>query len=124
MIPFVRRDRSAAPPAGVLRHGAATGRPDMRIRNRDLVALGLLLFCARPAHSQGSFYNWETPPVHPVEMTPDGTKLLVTNTADGRLEVFTLGGALPVHAASIPVGLEPVSVRARTSSEVWVTNKI
>src|SRR5437868_13624165 len=95
----------------------------MRIRSRDLVALGLVLFCDRSAEA-GSFYNWETPQVHPVEMTPDGTKLLVTNTADDRLEVFTLGGALPVHSASIPVGLEPVSVRARTNSEVWVTNKI
>jgi YVTN family beta-propeller protein len=57
-------------------------------------------------------------------MTPDGTRLLVTNTADGRLEVFTLGGALPVHTASIPVGLEPVSVRARSNSEAWVANKI
>ena len=58
----------------------------MRIRSRDLLALGLVLLCARPAQAQGSFYNWETPPVHPVEMTPDGTKLLVTNTADARLD--------------------------------------
>src|SRR5437868_12665297 len=95
----------------------------MRIRSRDLVALGLVLFCDRSAEA-GSFYNWETPQVHPVEMTPDGTKLLVTNTADDRLEVFTLGGALPVHAASIPVGLEPVSVRARTNTEAWVVNRV
>src|SRR5205823_15025390 len=66
-----------------------------------------------PSRAQSSFYNWEMPPVHPVDMTPDGTRLLVTNTADARLEVFTLGGSLPVHALSIPVGLDPVSVRAR-----------
>ncbi len=84
----------------------------------------LLALTARTAAAQGAFYNFETPPVHPVEMTPDSTKLLVTNTADDRLEVFTLGGALPVHAASLPVGLEPVSVRARSSTEVWVANKL
>ena len=90
------------------------------------VALFLLLLplLARPARAQIAFVNWETPPVHPVEMTPDGTTLLVTNTADARLEVFTLGGALPVWVASIPVGLEPVSVRARSNTEAWVVNKL
>src|SRR6185369_4773610 len=86
-------------------------------RRRDLIAMSLVLLAARGARAQGSFYNFETPPVHPVEMTPDGTKLLVTNTADGRLEVFTLGGVLPVHSASIPVGIDPVSVRARSNTE-------
>ncbi|HEY6178229.1 MAG TPA: hypothetical protein VIX73_27420, partial [Kofleriaceae bacterium] len=63
-------------------------------------------------------------PVHPVDVTPDGTKLLVTNTADDRLEVFTLGAGLPVHAASIPVGLEPVAVAVRSAGEVWVVNHV
>src|SRR5438128_2737940 len=35
-----------------------------------------------------SFANWETGQVHPVDLTPDGTRLLVCNTADARLEVF------------------------------------
>jgi YVTN family beta-propeller protein len=62
--------------------------------------------------------------VHPVDVTPDGTTLLVANTADDRLEVFTLGGTLPVHVASIPVGLDPVTVRARTNGEAWVVNRV
>ena len=37
-----------------------------------------LSLAASAALAQSSFYNWETPPVHPVDMTPDGTKLLVT----------------------------------------------
>jgi YVTN family beta-propeller protein len=89
-----------------------------------VLALVALLLAARPAGAQTGFVNWETPPVHPVEMTHDGTTLLVTNTADARLEVFTRGGALPVWTASIPVGLEPVSVRARSNSQAWVANKI
>lgn len=76
------------------------------------------------AGAQGSFVNWESPPVHPVDVTPDGTTLLVANTADDRLEIFTLGGALPVWAGSVPVGLDPVTVRARTNGEVWVVNRI
>ena len=51
------------------------------------VLIGLSLLLARAALAQGSFYNWETPPVHPLDMTPDGTKLVLTNTADARLEV-------------------------------------
>lgn len=76
------------------------------------------------ASAQGAFVNWESPPVHPVDMTPDGTKLLVVNTPDDRLEIFTLGAALPVHSATIPVGLDPVSVRARTNTEAWVVNRV
>src|SRR5436190_9161985 len=77
-----------------------------------------------PAAGQGSFVNWESPPVHPVDMTPDGTKLLVVNTADDRLEIFALGGPLPVWTGSVPVGLDPVSVRARTNGEAWVVNRM
>ncbi len=76
-----------------------------------------------------AFTNWETPHVHPIELTPDGTKLLAVNTADNRLEVYAVsggGGGVRVLTplASIPVGLDPVTVRARTSGEAWVVNHI
>ena len=77
-----------------------------------------------PAHAQSGFVNFETAPVHGMDITPDGTTLLVTNTADARIEVFSLGAAMPVWVGSIPVGMDPVSVRARTSTEVWVVNHI
>jgi YVTN family beta-propeller protein len=89
-----------------------------------LVAALAVVTSAGPAGAQGSFVNWESPPVHPIDMTPDGTTLLAVNTADDRLEVFTLGGALPVHVASIPVGLDPVTVRARSNGEAWVVNRV
>jgi len=80
-----------------------------------VVAVTFALFlAASTVLAQGSFYNWETPPVHPVDMTPDGTKLLVTNTADDRLEVLTLGGALPVPAFAVPGG--PSWTQGATSS--------
>ncbi len=85
----------------------------------------LALFAlAGSAPAQTGFYNFETPPIHPVEVTPDGSRLLVANTADHRIEIFDLTGAWPVQVGSIDVGLEPVAVRARTNSEIWVVNHV
>ena len=77
------------------------------------------------AASAQPFVNWETPTIHPIDMTPDGTRLIVANLPDNRIEVFDLTGpGGPVWTASIPVGLDPVSVRARTNNEIWVANQI
>lgn len=72
-----------------------------------------------------SFVNFETPHVHPMDITPDGSRLLVANTADNRLEVFRVqeGGSL-VWSESVPVGLEPVSVRAFDDRRAWVVNQL
>ena len=71
-----------------------------------------------------SFVNWENPYVHPLHITPDGTKLLAVNTPDNSLLVFDITGIAPAQIASIPVGLDPVSVRARTNNEAWVVNHV
>jgi len=71
-----------------------------------------------------SFVNFETPQVHPVDLTPSGDLLLVVNTSAASLMVFDVSGALPVQLDSIPVGFDPVSVRARSESEAWVVNLI
>ena len=68
------------------------------------------------------FKSFESPQVHPMALTPDGTRLLVVNTPDHRLSVFQLTGEGPALVAEIPVGLEPVSVAARSDHEAWVTN--
>src|SRR5438128_820724 len=68
------------------------------------------------------FKNFESPQVHPLALTPDGTRLLAVNSPGARLCVFDLTGDRPTLAAEIPVGLEPVSVAARSDSEAWVTN--
>ncbi|MBX3402837.1 MAG: hypothetical protein KF699_05410 [Phycisphaeraceae bacterium] len=70
------------------------------------------------------FVNWEDPHVHPMDMTPNGQYLLVVNTPDNRLEVFSILSGVPVHQRSIPVGIDPVSVRARSNTEAWVVNHI
>ena len=77
------------------------------------------------ATAQTAYEHFESPQVHPARLTPDGTKLLVTNTADSRLAVFNLSSPqAPTLVAEIPVGLEPVSVNARTNDEVWVVNAV
>ncbi len=86
-----------------------------------------LLFCAivaPAAAAQNSFVNWESAQVHPLDLTPDGTKLLAVNTADARLLVYDVTGASLVLLSEIPVGLDPVSVRARSNTSAWVVNQI
>ncbi len=70
------------------------------------------------------FVNWETPHVHPLDITPDGARLLAVNTPDNRLEVFRIASHSIEPLGAISVGLDPVSVRARTNSEAWVVNHI
>ena len=73
--------------------------------------------------STNSFFNWETAPVHPVALSPDGTRLAICNLPDNRLEVFGLTNGV-VSLGSVCVGLDPCSVRFRTADEVWVANFI
>ncbi len=65
--------------------------------------------------------------VHPLTVTPDASRLLAVNSAEGLLSVFTIGDQAddrPVLTSEIPVGLLPVSVRLRTADEVWVINEL
>jgi YVTN family beta-propeller protein len=66
--------------------------------------------------------SFESPHVHPITVTPDGTRLLAVNTPANSLSVFDLTSGLPRLIDEIPVGLEPVSVAARSDQEAWVTN--
>lgn len=68
------------------------------------------------------YQNFEAPQVHPLALTPDGSKLLALNSADNRLAVFQLESGRPVLTAEIPVGLQPVSVAALNNNEAWVAN--
>ncbi|TKD01563.1 YncE family protein [Polyangium fumosum] len=70
-----------------------------------------------------SYTLFESGQVRPIAMSPSGHLLFVVNTPDNRLEIFrlTYSGILE-HTGSVPVGLEPVAVAARSNSEVWVVN--
>ncbi|HWS25213.1 MAG TPA: hypothetical protein VN259_01440, partial [Xanthomonadales bacterium] len=87
--------------------------------------LGALALVAASADAQNAFVHWESPHVHPLELSADGTRLVAVNTADHRLEVYAIGGdRLPAYLRSIPVGLDPVTVRLRSNTEAWVVNQL
>jgi YVTN family beta-propeller protein len=90
-----------------------------------VLAVGLLcLLCAGAAAAQGSYTLFESGPVRPLALSPDGTTLFVCNIPDARLELFAVTAQGLVHSGSVPVGLEPVAVAARTNGEVWVVNHL
>ena len=70
------------------------------------------------------FVHFESQQVHPVTLTPDGSRLVVCNTPDNHVTVFSLTGDEPEKIAEIPVGLEPVSVACPDDSTVWVVNSV
>jgi DNA-binding beta-propeller fold protein YncE len=59
-----------------------------------------------------------------LELSPDGKLLFAVNTPDNRLEIFKVTGGGLTHRGSVPVGLEPVAVAARSNTEVWVVNHL
>ncbi|MEM7010585.1 MAG: beta-propeller fold lactonase family protein [Verrucomicrobiota bacterium] len=71
------------------------------------------------------FVNFESPQVHPLDLSPGQSKLAVCNTADDRVEIFNIlaDGSLE-HRSSIFAGLDPVSARFRNEDELWVVNLV
>lgn len=88
-----------------------------------LTAALLLAFGA----SRGQYTHFEAQQGRPLCLSPDGTRLFALNTPDARLSVFDVSNPAnpaPVLIREIPVGLEPVSVAARSAEEAWVVNEL
>ena len=87
---------------------------------------GARLADLRPTKAQrpGSFTLFESGQVRPLTLSPSGKFLFATNTPDHRLEVFRIQDNGLEHRGSIPVGLEPVAVAARSDDEIWVVNHL
>jgi DNA-binding beta-propeller fold protein YncE len=77
-----------------------------------------------PRTASSSYTLFESGQVRPLALSPDRRHLFAVNTPDNRLEIFSIHGEGLVHTGSIPVGLEPVAVAARTNHEVWVVNHL
>src|SRR5215510_6812048 len=90
--------------------------------NRLVFAVAVLLAVATA--SAASFVTFETGQVRPLALSPDGSRLFAINTPDNRLEIFAVSGAGLTHTGSVPVGLEPIAVAARSNTEVWVVNHL
>ena len=91
-------------------------------RQFTLAALSLLL--AGAAASQTSFVAFESGHVRPIVLSPDGSQLFAVNTPDNTLEIFGVGTGGLTFSASVPVGMEPVAIAARTNDEIWVVNHL
>ena len=75
-------------------------------------------------HAASSFVNFETAPVHPVALGPDGRTLAVCNLPDARVELFDVSSGVPIASGSVTVGLDPVTARFASADELWVVNFI
>ena len=79
----------------------------------------LVLFCATLVASVAAlaqapnFVAFESGHVRPMALSPDRTRLFVTNTPDNTLEVFDITLSGLALRARVPVGLEPVAVAVR-----------
>ncbi len=90
-----------------------------------LTGLSTPHLAAQSKPSPVDFVNYETGQVHPLSTSADGRFLYVLNTPDSRLAVFSLAKPeKPVLTREIKVGLEPVSVRARNTDELWVVENL
>lgn len=90
-----------------------------------LFACGLVHATTWLAASDG-YVAFEARQSHPLERT--GDLLLAVNSPAGSLAVYNLAepwsGGAPFLRWEVPVGVEPVSVRARSATEVWVVNEV
>ena len=91
---------------------------------RALAGLALAGVFSTQALAQTSFVTFESGQVRPLALSPDGTRLYAVNTPDNNLEIFSVGSSGLTKLSSISVGLEPVAVAVRTSTEVWVVNHL
>ncbi|MCH7958863.1 MAG: beta-propeller fold lactonase family protein [Candidatus Hydrogenedentes bacterium] len=74
-----------------------------------------------------TFINYESSHVHPIDVSPDGNTLAVCNTADNRIQIFDISSGVPVRPLPplidhVQVGIDPVSVRFLSNTELWAVN--
>lgn len=70
------------------------------------------------------FTNFETEPVRPLAMSPEGDRLYALNTPDDRLEIFAVGAQGLTSLGDVFVGMRPVALAVRPGGEVWVVNHL
>src|SRR5262245_39586270 len=83
-------------------------------------ALALLPLQAR---ATADFVTFDSGAVRPLALSADGNRLFAVNTPGNQLEIFSVDGAGQLtRTGAVAVGLEPVAVAVRSTSEVWVVN--
>ena len=94
------------------------------ILSSSIVSLLALGGAEGTAGAAPAFTAFESGQVRPLALSPNGQRLFAVNTPDNRLEIYNVTKDGLEHRASVPVGLEPVAVAARTNNEVWVVNHL
>ncbi len=99
-------------------------RPTPRLARRFLLLLAAAAYALglAPAGAASNYTLFESGQVRPLAQA--GGHLFAVNTPDNRLEIFDVSGGGLTHRSSVPVGLEPVAVAARSATEVWVVNHL
>src|SRR5258705_6123624 len=94
----------------------------MRAPFASLIGMLSLALCCDSADAASPFTLFESGQVRPLAQSPDGAHLFAVNTPNNRLDVFDVAPGTLTRVASVPVGLEPVAVAARSHTEVWVVD--
>lgn len=77
-----------------------------------------------PPTALADYIGFESAQVRPIAKSLDSQQLLVTNTSNNTLEIFTISASGELSfSQSLPVGLEPVSV-AVYQQTAWVVNHV
>ncbi len=96
----------------------------MAISRAWAFALAIVSITLGASTAGASFVAFETGQTRPLALSPDGTRLFAINTPDNRLEIYDVDGGALTHTESVPVGMEPIAVAARSNTEVWVVNHL
>jgi len=104
-------------------------RSSRRSRSSTFSRIGVLAalisgLASLPAFAQSDHFTFETVPVQPVAMSPDGSQLFVLNVPDSQLEIFAVTPSGISHTGSVQVGMEPSAIGVRNDDEVWVVNHL
>lgn len=95
-----------------------------RIIRLQLSILALLL-CSFSLSAQAESYTlFEAGQVRPLAISADGTTLFALNTPDNRLEAYKIVNDQLLPRSSVVVGMEPVALAIRNSTEVWIVNHL
>ncbi|MBW2243406.1 MAG: hypothetical protein JRH01_15590, partial [Deltaproteobacteria bacterium] len=70
---------------------------------RVLLTFAAVALLAAPAAAQSSFVAFESGPVRPLAISPNGAKLFAVNTPDNRLEIYKVEDFGLVSKGSVPV---------------------
>ena len=89
-----------------------------------LAAVSLLIGSAAAFAQDLPHYNFENHPIHALDLSPNKRLLAIAHTADARVQLMDVSGGLAVSNGHVVVGYDPVSVRFRNDSQLWVVNHV